>query len=763
MMLKLLASGLFISWFLVVLAAADNGVGCNCDDIEGVWSIESILECQKVSDFLIAVAYFSIPIELLYFISCSNIPLKLVVFEFIAFIVLCGMTHLLSGWTYYGQHPFHLMLALTVFKALTAMVSFATAITLITLIPLLLKVKVREIMLKKKARDLGREVGMIKKQKEAGWDVRMLTQEIRKSLDRHTILYTTLIELSKTLGLCNCAIWMPNEGKTGMNLTHEVRGKDFSSLYNYSIPILDPDVQEIKKSVEVKLLDPESPLAGASSGGNCEPGGVAAIRVPMLRVANFKGGTPELVPACYAILVLVIPAGQGRCWGNQEIEIVKVVADQVAVAISHAAVLEESQHMREKLVEQNRALQQAQKDALRANQARTGFQMVVSNGMRRPLHSISGLLSILQDEKLNTDQKLLVDAMAKTSNVLSNLINDVMDTSTKDNGKFPLEFRSFQLHSMVKEAACLIKCLCAFKGNDFAVEVDRSLPNRVMGDERRVFQVILHVVGNLLKISGGGCLKFLVVPEKASHGGNDFRWKTWRSNSSSENVYIRLEIGICSYKSRTEGATKSNGSREVEDGLSFSLCRKLVKLMQGEIWMVPNSKGFDRSVAILLPFQLKPSIVLDISEYGELASNHTNPYFLFEGLEVLLADYNDLNRAVTCRLLEKLGCIVSTVSSGYDCLGALGPGVSLFQVVLLELNLPDLDGFELTMRIRKLRSRGSFPLIIALTASSDEDVIGRCLQVGMNGVIRKPVLLQGIAGELQRVLLLTNRIISPRE
>nr|GMD81944.1 ethylene receptor 2-like [Ipomoea batatas] len=755
---------MFISSFLIVLAAADNGVRCNCDDIEGVWSIESILECQKVSDFLIAVAYFSIPIELLYFISCSNIPLKLVLFEFIAFIVLCGMTHLLSGWTYYGQHPFQLMLALTVFKVLTAMVSFATAITLITFIPLLLKVKVREIMLKKKAQDLGREVGMIKKQKEAGWHVRMLTQEIRKSLDRHTILYTTLIELSKTLDLCNCAIWMPNVGKTEMNLTHEVRGKDFSNLYNYSIPILDPDVQEIKKSVGVKLLDPNSALAAASSGGTSEPGGVAAIRMPMLRVANFKGGTPELVPACYAILVLVIPAGQGRCWGNQEIAILKVVADQVAVAISHAAVLEESQHMREKLVEQNRSLQQAQKDALRANQARNGFQMVMSNGMRRPMHSISGLLSILQDEKLNREQKLLVDAMAKTSNVLSNLVNDVMDTSTKDNGKFPLDFRSFQLHSMIKEAACLIKCLCAFKGNDFAVEVDRSLPNRVMGDERRVFQVILHVVGNLLKISGGGCLKFRVVPEKASQGGNDFRWKTWRSNSSSENVYIRLEIGICSYKSRTEGATSNvssqkYGSREIEDGLSFSLCRKLVKLMQGEIWMVPNSKGFDQNVAIILPFQLKPSIVLDI--FGE-SSNYTNPYFLFEGLEVLLADYDDLNRAVTCRLLEKLGCIVSTVSSGYDCLGALGNGVSSFQVVLLELNLPDLDGFELTVRIRKFQSRG-FPLIIALTASSDEDVIGRCLQVGMNGIIRKPVLLQGIADELQRVLLLTNRIISPRE
>ena len=125
-------------------------------------STESILETQRVGDFLIAVAYFSIPIELLYFVSCSNLPFKWVLFQFIAFIVLCGLTHLLNGWTY-GPHPFQLMLALTVFKILTTLVSCATAITLITLIPLLLKVKMREFMLKKKASDLGREDGIITK------------------------------------------------------------------------------------------------------------------------------------------------------------------------------------------------------------------------------------------------------------------------------------------------------------------------------------------------------------------------------------------------------------------------------------------------------------------------------------------------------------------------------------------------------------------------------------------------------------------------
>lgn len=587
-MFKTLASALLLLSLLLLslsvsISAADNEFRCNCDE-EGFWSIENILECQKVSDFLIAVAYFSIPIELLYFVSCSNIPFKWVLIQFIAFIVLCGMTHLLNGWTY-GPHTFQLMLALTIFKCLTALVSFATAITLFTLIPLLLKVKVREIMLKKKTWDLDREVGIIKKQKEAGLHVSMLTHEIRKYLDRHTILYTTLVELSKTLDLKNCVVWMPNTGRTEMHLTHELREHNFPNEYNLVIPTSEPDVREIKGSDRVKILDPESPLALASSREVGEPETVAAIRMPMLRVSNFKGGTPEMVPACYAILVLVLPDGQGRTWSKQELEIVEVVADQVAVALSHAAVLEESQLMRDKLVEQNRAMEQAKQDALMASQARNAFQMVMSNGLRRPMHSILGLLSVLQDEQLSEEQLLLVDTTFKTGNVLSTLINDVMDTTAKDNRRFPLDMRPFKLHSMIKEAACLSKCLSAHRGYNFVIEVDKSMPNYVVGDERRVFQVIVHMVGNLLNASrGGGYLLLRVYSASGSQVWNEQRRGQWRSNSSDGYAYVRLEAGICHSGSRSDNSfavTQYGGQRCCgggEESMSFNVCKKLVQV-----------------------------------------------------------------------------------------------------------------------------------------------------------------------------------------
>ncbi|KAK6929818.1 Signal transduction histidine kinase, dimerization/phosphoacceptor domain [Dillenia turbinata] len=760
-MLRALAPGLLISSLLISVSSGDNGfLRCNCDD-EGFWTVERILDSQRVSDFLIAVAYFSIPIELLYFVSCSNVPFKWVLFQFIAFIVLCGMTHLLNGWTYGPQpaHPFQLMLALTIFKFLTALVSCATSITLITLIPLLLKVKVREFMLKKKTWDLGREVGLIRKKKEASWHVRMLTQEIRKSLDRHTILYTTLEKLSETLDLQNCAVWMPNESRTVVNLTHQLKGRNFSNYHNHSVPITDPDVVWIKESDGVKILGSDSALAAASSGGLGEPGAVAAIRMPMLRVANFKGGTPEMRHICYAILVLVLPSGESRDWSNQELEIVEVVADQVTVALSHAAILEESQLMRDQLVQQNRALQIEKQNAMMASQARTSFQKLMSDGMRRPMHSILGLLSIMQDEGMSHEQRTIVDAMIKSSNVLSTLISDVMDMPTMENGRFQLEMRSFRLHSMIKEAACLTKCFCIYRGVGFEIEVERSLPDHVMGDERRVIQVILHMIGNLLSCSyEGGYVTFQVSSQSGSQGRHEQRWATWKSGSSDGSIHIRFEVGIhgCSQSGvshSTVGMWRPTTAR-VEEDLSFSICKKLVQLMQGNIWVVPNSQGFAQRMGLVLRFQLRSSVGITIYDGGE-SSDCLHSNSLFRGLQILLADSDNVNRAVTRKLLEKLGCAVSVVTSGIECLSALGPNFTSFQIVLLDLNTPELDGFDVARRIRKFRSRG-WPLIVALTSSADEDVWERCLQTGMNGVLHKPIQLQGIAEELRRILLQPN-------
>lgn len=184
------------------------------------------------------------------------------------------------------------------------------------------------------------------------------------------------------------------------------------------------------------------------------------------------------------------------------------------------------------------------------------------------------------------------------------------------------------------------------------------------------------------------------------------------------------------------------------DFVLFLLC--CWQLMQGNIWLMPNTQGCPQSMALVQRFQLRPSIAIAISEPGE-SSERTDSNSLFRGLHVLLADSDDVNRAVTQKLLQKLGCTVTSVSSGFECLTVFGPTGSSIQVILLDLHMPELDGFEVATRIRKFRSR-NWPVIVALTASADEDLWERCVQTGINGVIRKPVLMQGIASELRRIL-----------
>lgn len=172
--------------------------------------------------------------------------------------------------------------------------------------------------------------------------------------------------------------------------------------------------------------------------------------------------------------------------------------------------------------------------------------------------------------------------------------------------------------------------------------------------------------------------------------------------------------------------------------------------MQGNIWVSSNSRGRGQGMTLILRYQKQSSIRRRIFEYRN-PSEQPLPSTMFEGLQVLLADDDDVNRMVTKKLLEKLRCQVSTVSTGFECLSALGPSATSFQVIILDLHMPEMDGFEVAMRVRKFRSR-NWPLIIALTASSEDHMWERCLQVGMNGLIRKPVLLQRLAEELQRVL-----------
>ncbi|MCL7034989.1 hypothetical protein MKW94_011748 [Papaver nudicaule] len=725
---------------------------CSCydeaDTVVGTWTLDDIHHLQKVSDVLIAVAYFSIPLELFYFVSCSIIfPFKWILTQFGAFIILCGLTHFLTVFTY-APHSYQLMLSLTILKSLTALVSCITSITFVTLIPMLLKFMIREGLLIKKTIELDREMVLIKKQEETSYYVRMLTREIRKSLDRHTILYTTLVELSKVLFLENCVILMPDEFNFVMNFTHELRRRDGF----VSVRMDDPEVVEIVQECGVRVLGSGSRLRGLVGRGS----GVA-IRMPMLKVSSFNGGTPKTIETCcYAVLVLVLPVEGNRCWNYQELEIVEIVADQVAVALSHAAVLEESLLIKEQLVEQNIALRKARKMALMANEAKCSFRNVMSREMILPARSVASVLSVLQLESFKSEeQKRMVDTIAKAGLLISALVEDATGVSGLSDGGFELQSRSFSLHSMLKEAASLSKFLCASAKSDFELEVFKQVPDRVIGDETRILQAILYMVGKAL--GDGQCGS--VVLQVYTDNGLDPNYFAWKQDPVHKFACLHFEVWRSDLR---DGAGSSQWMQNDNvqfggRGTQFNICEKLAELMQGSVFVShsPHSLGGTMNFTIRLQLQS--------SEEDLINPRCTDPETarsVLKGMNTLLVDKDGFNQSITRKLLEKLECHVAVVSSWHQCAQyILRQDGNNYHLLLLDFGMLKEEGHRVFDTLGRLNTR---PIVIAMTAlKSDRVTRDWCIQNGINGVICKPVILREIEDELHRIFLIAAKTHSP--
>ncbi|KAL5983659.1 mitochondrial 2-enoyl thioester reductase [Asimina triloba] len=573
-----------------------------CDCIEPQWSPDELLvKYQYLSDFFIALAYFSIPIELVYFVKKSAFfPYRWVLMQFGAFIVLCGATHLINLWTF-TMHSKTVAVVMTIAKVSTAVVSCATALMLVHIIPDLLSVKTRELFLKNKAEDLDREMGLIRTQEETGRHVRMLTHEIRSTLDRHTILKTTLVELGRTLGLDECALWMPSRNGMVLQLSHTLRHQ---VLVGATVSIQLPIVNQVFSSSRAMRIPPACPLARIRHiTGRYVPPDVVAVRIPLIHLSDW----PELSAKGYAIMVLMLPSDSARKWHLHELELVEVVADQpstclhalwltllpidivvtasslVAVALSHASILEESTQARDLLMEQNVALDAARRDAEIAICARNDFLAVMNHEIQTPMHAIITLSSLLLETELTPEQRTMVETVLKSSNLLATLINDVLDLSRLEDGSLELDIGSFNLHDIFKEVINLIKPIASVKKLSVQLMVAPDVPVFAVGDEKRFMQTILQIAGNAVKFTKEGYVLVTACVSKPELL-RDARAPEFYPVSSDCHFHLQVQVkdSGCGIRSQDiphlftkfvqsqRGASRTNGGM----GLGLAICKR---------------------------------------------------------------------------------------------------------------------------------------------------------------------------------------------
>ncbi|KAK4492607.1 hypothetical protein RD792_003425 [Penstemon davidsonii] len=570
----------------------------SCDCVETHWPADDLLvKYQYISDFLIAIAYFSIPLELIFFVQrASFFPYRLVLIQFGAFIILCGATHLINLWTY-SLHSRTVAVVMTIAKASTAAVSCLTALTLVHVIPDLLSVKTRELFLRNKAEELDREMGLIIKQEETSRHVRMLTHEIRSTLDRHTILRTTLVELGRTLELEECALWMPSQRGQNLQLSHTLNNL---LPVGSTVPINLPIVNEIFSSDRVVKVPHTCSLAKIRPlVGRYIPPEVVAIRVPLLHLSNFQiNSWPELSSKSYAVMVLILNGI--RKWRDHELDLVEVVADQVAVALSHAAILEESTRARDQLVQQNVALDLARQEAEIAVRARNDFLAVMNHEMRTPMHALISLCSVLLEAELPPEQRLMTETILKSSNVLATLVNDVLDLSRLEDGSLKLDSEMFNLQATFREVVNLIKPVASVKKLSMTLTWALDVPAYAAGDEKRLMQIILVVVGNAVKYTKEGYIAIDVSVAKPDYI-RGWRPSEFYPSSPDGQFYLRVQVkdsgcGISPseiphvFTKFTESRNSSNRNRGGAS-LGLAICKRFVNLMGGHIWIESEGLG----------------------------------------------------------------------------------------------------------------------------------------------------------------------------
>ncbi|CAO2190952.1 unnamed protein product [Urochloa humidicola] len=758
----------------VVLVRTARRCG-GCDAREGA-AVESLLQWQKVSDLLIAASLLSIPLELLYLATCATqAPLRRVLLQLGAFIVGCGVTHLFNALAYDRPGSRRLLAAITAAKAIDALATTAAAASLPVFFPRLLRAKARESLLRTKARRLDRDLAAARRREDAVWRVVRAVTRGAVGVDARAILRNTMLQLSAALGLHDGAVWMPVAGGV-LQLAHRLLppDEDDKALDGgaRAVSIRHPDVDAVMSSKDAMTLRPGSVLA---------PVGVAAA----IRIPNFHGASEP------AILVLVRRANDDddyrspALWSVEYLEIVQAVADQVAVALSHAAALEEWQMTRREVAEQYGALLHARSELEAATRARDAARRAAREAVARPAHAVVGLVSVLQREEtaavLRPEQRLAVDAVARASAVASVLADSVMATvsTTMDAGGDPpllsgstlVARRPFELRSLVRDAASVAGCLARCQGLGFWHQLEgSSLPEWVVGDDKRVFHLLLNMVGVVLSrchrhVAG---LSFSVCRCSSIVGDEQAK-----ISAAGNQVFVKFQVGLRrSAESDPAGSVPASclppsghapdyGSADMR--LSIAVCKRIAQMINGNMWWAASeSEGLGETMTLLLRFQLQPPLNPHVpgsggGTYRIGASPRTLPqqYHHFNGLRILLADGDATSMEVTRKLLERLGCEVVPAPSAADCLSLLGGGAAEppFQLVVLDIDAATMDGFEVALRIRELSNACWLLVFVAVAASGvDDRVRDMCRRAGVNGLIEKPVTLPALGAQLQRVL-----------
>jgi len=384
------------------------------------------------------------------------------------------------------------------------------------------------------------------------------------------------------------------------------------------------------------------------------------------------------------------------------------------------------------------ALRRANAALERASRAKSAFLATMSHEIRTPMNGVIGLISLLLDTPLSPRQREYVSALQSSGDALLALIDDILDFSKIEAGQLTLELRPLDLRRLVGEVAGLFAAEARAKGLRLSAQVDSAVPPLLMGDPTRLRQVLTNLVGNALKFTAQGEVGIDVRPVEESAEGALVRVAV-----RDTGIGIAPEAQAAMFEPFTQ-ADASTTRRYGGTGLGLAIARRLVEAMGGQIGM-ESAPGQGSTFWLTLRLARNGA--------AEDVNPAAPPARAMPGRRgrVLVAEDNAINRLVVVGLLQSLGCEVETVEDGRQAAEAVGRGH--YDLVLMDLHMPELDGFAATAAIRRREGadgQGRHTPIVALTADALAGDAEKSRAAGMDDHLAKPLTRERLAAVLER-------------